>query len=233
MEIQFQSRWFEKCIREYLGIADRALTAEDVSVIRYLYVSTTNGYFLGFGRGGLPEAFAFSDAGDEWDCCCLSDTGEYHAIEEFINIREWEDHKELSIKRELLEKEEEEEEWDDEDEEWNDVDEDDEEWDDEDTSGMQDFENSVKIYEAKERDFEGLIEDETAYNYGILIPEDFAHLTNLEVVRLMSCEMEIHSLAFLKALPKIRVLEVGEVRLNTLEGLEKLIGLEKLCIWAN
>ena len=50
MEIQFQSRWFEKCIRDYLGIADRKITTEDVSVIKYLYVSTTDGYFLGFGR---------------------------------------------------------------------------------------------------------------------------------------------------------------------------------------
>lgn len=60
MEIPFQSRWFERCIREYLGIADRMLTAEDVSVIRYLYVSTTNGCLLGFGRGGLPEKLKFS-----------------------------------------------------------------------------------------------------------------------------------------------------------------------------
>lgn len=71
------------------------------------------------------------------------------------------------------------------------------------------------------------------YDYGILYPEDFAHLNNLEVVRLMSCETEIHSLAFLEPLSKIRVLEVGQVRLHTLEGLDKIIGLEKLCIWAN
>lgn len=42
-----------------------------------------------------------------------------------------------------------------------------------------------------------------------------------------------HSLAFLESLSKIRVLEVGQVRLHTLEGLDKIIGLEKLCIWAN
>ena len=49
----------------------------------------------------------------------------------------------------------------------------------------------------------------------------------------MSCEIEIHSLAFLKSLPKLRVLEVGEVNLHTLEGLEKFVGLDKLCVWAN
>lgn len=234
MEIQFQSRWFEKCIREYLGIADRVLTVEDVSVIRYLYVSTTNGCFLGFGRGELPESFKFSDAGDEWRCRCLSNTARYHSIEEFIDIMEWGNYKELSIKEELLEAE---------------------NTDDEEESlspleqkkkllawkrerekiaqGMRDFENSVKLYEAEEQDFEGLAKDEKTYDYGILVPDDFSHLTNLEVVRLMSCETEIHSLAFLKALPALRVLEVGEVGLNTLEGLEKLAGLEKLCIWAN
>ena len=211
MEIQFQSRWFEKCIRDYLGIADRKITTEDVSVIKYLYVSTTDGYFLGFGRGDLPENFEFSDAGDEWFCRCLSDTGKYRTVEEFIDIREWEDSKELQIKSELL----------------------DEECEDEDASDMQDFENSVKIYEPEENDFDGLVRSEMTYDYGILYPEDFAHLKNLEVVRLMSCETEIHSLAFLESLSKIRVLEVGQVSLHTLEGLDKMIGLEKLCIWAN
>ncbi len=234
MELQFQSRWFERCIREYLGIAHRMLTVEDVSVIKYLYVSTTNGYFLGFGMGELPKVFEFSDAGDEWFCRCLSDTARYHNIEEFIDIKDRENSKELSIKKELLavENTNNQEEnlspleqkkkllaWKREREKI--------------AQGMQDFENSVKIFEAVESDFEGLVEDEKTYDYGILVQDDFCHLTNLEVVRLMSCETEIHSLAFLSALPKLRVLEVGEVRLNTLEGLDKLAGLEKLCIWAN
>lgn len=211
MEIQFQSRWFEKCIRDYLGIADGKITTEDVSVIKYLYVSTTDGYFLGFGKGDLPANFEFSDAGDEWFCCCLSDTGKYRTVEEFIDIREWEDSKELQIKSELL----------------------DEEREDKDASDMKDFESSVKIYESEENDFDGLVRNEMTYDYGILYPEDFVHLKNLEVVRLMSCETEIHSLAFLESLSKIHVLEVGQVRLHTLEGLDKMIGLEKLCIWAN
>lgn len=235
MELQFQSRWFERCIREYLGIADRMLTVEDVSVIKYLYVSTTDGCFLGFGKGELPKEFAFSDAGDEWFCRCLSDTARYHNIEEFIDIKvDRENSKELSIKKELLELENtnnQEENlspleqkkkllaWKREREKI--------------VQGMRDFENSVTLYEAEESDFEGLVENEKTYDYGILIPDDFCHLTNLEVVRLMSCETEIHSLAFLNALPKLRVLEVGEVSLNTLEGLEKLARLEKLCIWAN
>ena len=104
---------------------------------------------------------------------------------------------------------------------------------DTDSAGMEEYEGSVKIYETEDSDFEGLVRDEETYDYGVLSTDDFSHFTNLEVVRLMSCETEIHSLSFLKALPKLRILEVGEVRLNTLDGLEKLVGLEKLCVWAN
>ena len=49
----------------------------------------------------------------------------------------------------------------------------------------------------------------------------------------MSCQTEIHSLKFLKDLHKLRILEIGEVFLDDLVGLEELIGLEKLCIWSN
>lgn len=237
MEIQFGSRWLERCVRDYLGIEDRAVTEEDVSVIKYLYVSTTNGYFLGFGKGVLPEDFAFSDAGDEWNVRCLSDTAKYIDIEEFLNIMDWEKCKEISIKEALLEDEAEEElSYDEYDAgEASDEESDDEASDDGDTgsASMEEFEGSVKIYETQDSDFEGLVQDEKTYDYGVLSPDDFSHFTNLEVVRLMSCETEIHSLAFLKALSKLRILEVGEVRLNTLDGLEKLIGLEKLCVWSN
>ncbi len=213
MEIQLKSRWLERCVRDYLGIADRAITEEDVSVIKYLYVSTTDGYFLGFGKGVLPKQFAFSDAGDEWRMCCLADTAKYHRFEEFIDVRDWGNSKEISIKSDLLEE--------------------DEEDDEEEPQDMEQFESSVRIYETQDSDFEGLVRDEETYDYGVLLPDDFSHFTNLEVVRLMSCETEIHSLSFLKALSKLRILEVGEVRLHTLDGLEKLIGLEKLCVWAN
>ena len=245
MEIQLKSRWLERCVRDYLGIADRAITEEDVSVIKYLYVSTTDGYFLGFGKGVLPKQFAFSDAGDEWNVCCVNNTAKYSDIGEFLDIRDWGNCKEIPIKRALLEDESDDEAYD------NDEDLPDDEYDareasdeeglddeasdggDTDSAGMEEFEGSVKIYETEDSDFEGLVRDEETYDYGVLSTDDFSHFTNLEVVRLMSCETEIHSLSFLKALPKLRILEVGEVRLNTLDGLEKLVGLEKLCVWAN
>ena len=43
----------------------------------------------------------------------------------------------------------------------------------------------------------------------------------------------IHSLSFLEEYSKLRVLEIGEVDLNDLKGIDKLIGLEKLSIWSN
>lgn len=244
MEIQFGSRWLERCVRDYLGIEGRAVTEEDVSVITYLYVSTTNGYFLGFGKGVLPEDFAFSDAGDEWNVRCLSDTAKYADIGEFLDIMDWGNCKEISIKEALLEDEADDAAHDNEEElsydEYDAMEASDEESDDEvsddrwtGSASMEAFEGSVKIYETQDSDFEGLVQDEETYDYGVLSPDDFSHFTNLEVVRLMSCETEIHSLAFLKALSKLRILEVGEVRLNTLDGLEKLIGLEKLCVWSN
>ena len=200
-----------RCIKTYLGVSGRALTEEDVQDIKYLYVSTTDGYFLGFGKEELPPNFVFSDAGDEWDCCCLSDTGRYHGVEDFIQVQEWEGVRTLEIKRAHIEEE-------------NQM---------PNVQSMEAFERSVQIFEPVEEDFEGLVRNEETYDYGILTPEDFAGLPNLEAVRLMSCETEIHSLAFLNALPRLRVLEIGQVHLNTLEGLDRLIGLEKLCIWSN
>ena len=49
-ELHFQSRWFERCLRDYLGIEDRPITEEDVQEIRYLLVSTTHSYELGFAK---------------------------------------------------------------------------------------------------------------------------------------------------------------------------------------
>lgn len=210
-EINFKSKWFERCIRDYLDIQDRALTEEDVSAIKYLYITTTDSYEIGLGCGILPKNFEFSDCGDEWIFCSIDNTAKYNNIEEFIEIYDWGEQKSISLKRDFVEEQE------------NDVDE----------KSMQEFENDIKKYMAEDNDFDGLERDEKTYDYGILSPDDFAYLKELQVVRFMSCETEIHSLKFLESLPHLRVLELGEVSLNTMEGIEKLIGLEKLCIWSN
>lgn len=217
-EIKFQSKWFERCVRDYLEIGDKPITKEKLSTIKYLYITTTNGHEVEFGTGVLPKVFSFDDAGDEWMCRCISDTTRFQKVEEFIKISDWGKIKEVSIKADILKLEKE------------------SEADKDsfvDDKLMEEFTKSKKRYYTEESDYEGLEEDEETYDWGILIPEDFSYLPNLEVVRLMGCELEIHSLKFLKALSKLRVLEIGEVRLTDLEGLEKLMGLEKLCIWSN
>ena len=100
-----------------------------------------------------------------------------------------------------------------------------------DEKGMALFEESVKKYMPEKEDFDGLEEDEETDDWGILVTEDFTCLRNLEVLRLMDCEREIHNLSFLRKLPKLRVLELGEVQLSNLEGAERILDMEELCIW--
>lgn len=215
--ICFKSKWFEKCLRNYLELgADEPITEEMLASIKYLYVATTHDYELAFGKEELPIPFKFSDAGDEWWSCCISDTGRFQSLEEFVEIHKWGPDTVLYLKDELLKQEE--------------LQEDEPSLDE---AAMNAFEENIKTYWAEQEDYEGLTEDEDGLDIGIVVAEDFAYLTNLETVRLMSCELEIHSLKFLKALSKLKVLEIGEVRLDDLDGLDKLIGLDKLCIWTN
>ena len=37
-EINFKSKWFEKCIRDYLQIQDEPVTQEQLNLIRYFTV---------------------------------------------------------------------------------------------------------------------------------------------------------------------------------------------------
>lgn len=213
----FQSKWFERCIRDYLGIgANEPITKEDLSAIKYLYVGTTHDYELAFGKCDLPKGFYFEDAGDEWNCCCVFNPGKYSSMEEFIKIIEWGyGRKILTLRKEIVENIEEEMRS--------------YEWADE--SEMNKFHASVKRYHAEPQDFEGLEEDEETCDWGILNPEDFAYLTGLETIRFMDCEVEIHRLDFLQELANLKVLELGQVCLENLDGIEKFSELEALCIW--
>ncbi len=199
-----------------LGV-DEPITEEMLSSIKYLYVATTHDYELAFGKEELPIPFKFSNAGDEWWSCCISDTGCFQSLEEFVEIHKWGSVTVLYLKDELLEQEEELQE-------------------DEpclDEAAMKTLEENIKTYWAEQEDYEGLAEDEDDLDIGMVVAEDFAYLTNLVTVRLMSCQHEIHSLKFLESLSKLKILEIGEVRLADLDGLDKLIGLDKLCIWTN
>lgn len=216
--INFQSKWFERCIREYLELEnDEQITQEALDTIKYLYV-TTNYYEIGFGKGDLPKRdFGFEDTGEEW-YYCVENPGRFESFEKLI----WVDNMDfdtyqmltLTVRKEIeiiCEKENKSRDYDE--------------------DGMALFAESVKKYMPEDEDFEGLEEDEETCDCGIVAAEDFTCLRNLEVLRLMDCQQEIHDLSFLRRLPKLRVLELGEVQLSTLEGTERILDMEELCIW--
>lgn len=216
--IEFQSKWFERCIRDYLELSlDEPITQEALDVIKYLYV-TTNYYEIGFGKGDLPKQdFCFDDTGEEWECC-VQNPGRFECFDKLIRVGNLNyvtyQLLTLTVRKEIeaiCEEENASRNYDEE--------------------GMSLFEESVKKYIPKNEDFEGLVEDEETNDCGILVAEDFAYLRNLEVLRLMDCQQEIHNLSFLRKLTKLRVLELGEVQLSDLEGTERILDMEELCIW--
>ena len=38
--IKFQSRWFERCLKDFLGIRERSITSEDVREIKSRYLKS-------------------------------------------------------------------------------------------------------------------------------------------------------------------------------------------------
>ncbi len=217
-KIEFQSKWFERCIRDYLKLSfDEPITQEALDIIKYLYV-TTNDYEIGFGKGDLPKHdFGFDDTGEEWDYC-VHNPGRFENFDKLIKVGDVNygtyQFLTLTVRKEIeaiCEKENASRDYDEE--------------------GMALFEESVKKYMPEDEDFDSLEEDEETNDCGILVAEDFTYLRNLEVLRLMDCQQEIHDLSFLRKLTKLRVLELGEVQLSTLEGTERILDMEELCIW--
>ncbi len=209
MEICFISKFLERCVREYLDLGDAPITDTALAQIRYLRIATTHDHELSLGKASLPKDFYFDDAGDEWNFHSLVDTGRFSSVEEFVDIAEYyPPNKEFSIKDELCS----------------------DEWDEPvyDEAAMQTFSDSVVTYWAEQEDY-----DSANDNGELLFAEDIALFTNVEVLRLNGCEQDIHSIAFLKELTALRVLELGELSLHSTDGVERLIGLEKLCIWTN
>ncbi len=217
-KIEFQSKWFERCIRDYLKLSfDEPIIQEALDIIKYLYV-TTNDYEIGFGKGDLPKHdFGFDDTGEEWDYC-VQNPGRFENFDKLIKVGDVNygtyQFLTLTVRKEIeaiCEKENDSRDYDEE--------------------GMALFEESVKKYMPEDDEFDGLEEDEETNDCGILVAEDFTYLRNLEVLRLMDCQQEIHDLSFLRNLTKLRVLELGEVQLSTLEGTERILDMEELCIW--
>lgn len=217
-KICFKSKWFEKCIRDYLELAEgEDVTQERLDEIKYLFVST-NYYTLGFGKGDLPkDDFCFDNTGEEWSIC-VKNPGRFETFDKLIYVGDLDfvtyKRLTLTVRKEIEEMCEEEN--------------DERDFDEE---GMELFEESIKEYEPDDEDFEEFEEDEETGDCGIIDASDFTYLRNLEVLRLMDCQQEIHELSFLRELKKLRVLELGEVKLDSLEGTERILDMEELCIW--
>ncbi len=208
-EIRFRSKFLERCIKSFLGLDGKSVTSEALAQIKYLRIATTHDHELSLGTGVLPKNFYFDDAGDEWNFHSLDDTGRFKFIEDFIDIAEYyPPNKELKIKDELCC------------EDWNDPCYDEE--------AMRVFNDSIETFWAEEEDYSFAGENDELF-----FAEDFAYFTNVEVLRLNGCEQDIHNVEFLNTMNRLRVLELGEISLTSMEGTEKLIGLEKLCIWSN
>ncbi|MBE6901744.1 MAG: hypothetical protein E7478_04660 [Ruminococcaceae bacterium] len=208
-EINLKSKFLERCVKEYLGLGDSPIMDTDLAQIKYLRIATTHDHEMSLGKNTLPKDFYFDDAGDEWNFCSLDDTGRFAHIEEFIEVAEYyPPNKELSIKDELRQHD------------WSEP--------NYDEAAMQNFNEDVVTYWAEEDDYSFAGENDELF-----FAEDLAYFTNVEALRLNGCEQDIHNIAFLGVMNKLRVLELGEIRLNSMDGIEKLIGLETLCIWSN
>ncbi|GCD12528.1 hypothetical protein [Clostridium tagluense] len=217
MEIKLKSKWLQKCLCKFLNKKDNILKEEDLKKIKYIRIGTSNGYELQLSLQAPPQKFIPSDCGDEYECCCIYNTKRFNFIDEFIESEKWEDSYSLELKDKALE---------------NQVD----IWDVEfEKISMESskFEESLASFEPYDGCYIKEEYEEDAENETLLNTDDFKCFTELEALRFMDCCIEIHKIDFLKNLDKLRILELGGVSLESLDGLEELKNLEELCIWRN
>lgn len=217
MEINLKSKWLQECLCEFLNKEDKILKEEDLKQIKYMRIGTSHGYQLQLSVKIPPQRFVPSDCGDEYEDCCIYDTKKFNSIDEFIEVRDWGDSYSLSLKDDVLENEE-------------DI------WDiefEKISKESSQFEEHLVDFAPYEGCFIKEEYEEDADNETLLNTDDFKYFTELEGLRFMDCCIEIHKIDFLKNLKKLRILEIGSVTLENLDGLEELKNLEELCIWAN
>lgn len=217
MEIKLKSKWLQDCLCKFLGKKDNTLKEEDLKKIKYIRIGTSNDYELQLSLQTPPEKFIPSDCGDEYEYCCIYNTKRFNSIDEFIEIEKWSDSYSLELKEEVLEEQE-----DIFDEEFEKI-----------SMESSKFEKSLVKFEPYEGCYIKEEYAEAAENESLLNTDDFKHFTELEGLRFMDCCIEIHKIDFLKNLNKLRILELGTVSLENIDGVEGLKNLEELCIWSN
>jgi len=208
-EIKFKSKLFDKYFRKYLNIENdnEPITEDMLQDIKYIGLRTTGSYCIAFGKGTLPEVFEFDECGDEWYYCCMKDTHKFKSYKDFLKINNNDEFITLEFIKEP------------------------EELDCNDKN-MKEFNSSVKTFRADFKDFKDLERNEYG-DTGFVSSDDFKYFKNAEVIRLMDCEVDIHSIGFINEMSNLKVLEIGQVSLKDHEGLDKLNTLKRLCIWQN
>jgi len=68
---------------------------------------------------------------------------------------------------------------------------------------MEGFNSTVQKFWAEINEYNNLEGDEYG-NRGFINANDLKYFKNVEVVRLMDCEIDIHSLGFINELPKLK-----------------------------
>ncbi|ORX54776.1 hypothetical protein BCR36DRAFT_410583 [Piromyces finnis] len=204
-EIKFKSKFIDKYFRKYLNIENEPITENMIHDIKYIYVSTTHAYCIAFGKETLPEIFEFNDCGDEWWACCMKDTDKFKSYKDFLKIENYENNSTLKF-----------------------INDPDELYCSD--KDMKKFYDNTKTFWAEDSDYDELKYDDNG-NTGFICSDDLKFFKNAEVVRLMDCEVDIHSIGFINNMPNLKVLEIGRVTLFDHEGIDKLNRLRRLCIW--
>jgi hypothetical protein len=217
MEIKLKSKWLQECVCKFLNKDDNILKEEDLKKIKYIRIGTSNDYELQLSLQAPPKKFIPSDRGDEYEFCCIYDVRKFNSLDEFIQINKWSDSYSLELKEEIVEEE---------------ADIFDEEIEKISMESSK-FEESLVRFEPYEGSYIKEEYEEDAENESLLNTDDFKYFTELEGLRFMDCCIEIHKINFLKYLNKLRILELGTVSLESIDGVEELKNLEELCIWRN
>ena len=200
--VKFASAWFENCVRDYLGITG-TITQADLDVIKYIFVQDTMGEAM---------VVFFKNANEitvKLACRAFEDDNWiYFYVKDTSRFASYNDFLECS-----------------------------------------DYEDKMLYlkHEVREEkryvtpaDDDDAEEYEEAHVYETrkvgaktkIYGDDLALFRNLEVLRLNQCEEDIHSLEFLSKMDALRILEIGEVYLHDLKGVERLEKLESLHVWS-
>lgn len=231
-KIEFKQKWIGDAVKKLLQKED--IYESDMEKIKYLRIGDCDfayEYSLEMSTATPPEPYCGDTyRGDEWEPGVFgpltgrfiqlyidyakenpfdytdSETGE-HTFQ-LSNFDFWNHYKE---EYDELESEEDEEDW-------------------EDTEKKQkSFEATILHVRYREKASDEDAYEEWFQRTGWGIQQDIVLFTGLEVLRLYHAKYQ--DLTFLRAMPRLRVLEVADAYFLSLEGIDDLVRLKQLCCW--